>query len=806
MKFKVTAKDFTIFIIFCVVLFIFSSLAVINISSLLSTGKFYGLNFFAGLGPSYIVPTLILFFAVLVGIFMSVSSTIFEHEKGSGIGLKFGEKDEKGYSRWAKPDEIKKSDGVEKVLIKDQDIKAAGIPLINNGKEIWVDNSYYHTLVIGATGSGKTKCLVDPQVQTLARKGESMILTDPKGELYRDHSEMLRAKGYKIVVLNFRDPQMGNAWNPLTLPYQLYKAGNTDKATELLEDVALNIIYDPENKNDPFWEKSASDFFCALALGLFEDAKEEQINLNSINYMSSVGEDSFATSNFTKEYFTLKGEKHPAYIFASNTINAPTDTKGSILSVFRQKIRLFARGGELSEMLSYSDFNMREIGTQKTAIFMIIHDEKTTYHALATIFLKQAYETLIDVAQHCPKGKLPFRTNFILDEFANMPPLKDVTTMVTAARSRDIRFTFIIQNFAQLNDVYGKETAETIRSNCGNLIYLMTTELSALEEISKLCGEVKSKEKDKTASTPLITVSDLQKLKLYEVVILRSRENPFRTKLTPSFEIDWGTQGYGSGKLVSREKREIDQFDIKEFVKVKKRNKLFEALDNNPFGTAPKNEPDNPTGGAPIFEAIPKAENNTAPTSPTSFTEPTTYDFNALNPFNMASPVNEVKEPSETKNDNLNTLFGKLPQVEEPSHDDSNTITAIKPTQNTELTSKFDIDSLIKRIDAKIAEKEASMQKEGKTTNVPPIESIPTIEPPKQDEEYENLEEVSQSDDYDKLDATIVERFDDFMKSTDDKKETKPSEPVINIDNDSLVVGDVTDDEFYDDFFHDDNE
>ena len=98
------------------------------------------------------------------------------------------------------------------------------------------------------------------------------------------------------------------------------------------------------------------------------------------------------------------------------------------------------------------------------------------------------------------------------------------------------------------------------------------------------------------------------------------------------------------------------------------------------------------------------------------------------------------------------------------------------------------------------------MQKEGKTTNVPPIESIPTIEPPKQDEEYENLEEVSQSDDYDKLDATIVERFDDFMKSTDDKKETKPSEPVINIDNDSLVVGDVTDDEFYDDFFHDDNE
>ena len=808
MKFKVTAKDFTIFVIFCIVLLIFSSLAIVNLTSLLSDGRFYGLNFFAGFSPKNIIPTLVLFFSVLIAIFMSISSSIFEHEKGFGFGLKFGEKDEKGYSRWAKPEEIKKSDGVEKVLIKDQDMKAAGIPLINNGKEIWVDNGDYHTLVIGATGSGKTKCLVDPQVQTLARKGESMILTDPKGELYRDHSEMLRAKGYKIVVLNFRDPQMGNAWNPLTLPYQLYKAGNTDKATELLEDVALNIIYDPENKNDPFWEKSASDFFCALALGLFEDAKEEQINLNSINYMSSVGEDSFATSNYTKEYFTLKGEKHPAYIFASNTINAPTDTKGSILSVFRQKIRLFARGGELSEMLSYSDFNMREIGTQKTAIFMIIHDEKTTYHALATIFLKQAYETLIDVAQHCPKGKLPFRTNFILDEFANMPPLKDVTTMVTAARSRAIRFTFIIQNFAQLNDVYGKETAETIRSNCGNLIYLMTTELSALEEISKLCGEVKSKEKEKTASTPLITVSDLQKLKLFEVVILRSRENPFRTKLTPSFEINWGTQGYGEGQLVNREKREIEQFDIKEFVKVKKRNKLFEALDNNPNGSPAKPEASAPDGGTtPLFGEIPKKEEEKP--SPSSFTAPTTYDFNALNPFNMSEPNKEEPEKEEKpQTDNLDKLF-KQNLNENYNDNNSNTqVNVIKPSSNTNLNSEFDIDSLIKRIDAKIAEKESAMQKEGKTINIPTIESNPIIEEPVKEVEPKLEEEkpTEPQTDYDKLDATVVERFDDFMKTSDEKKENNPTEPVINVDNDSLVVGDVTDDEFYDDFFNDDNE
>ena len=121
-------------------------------------------------------------------------------------------------------------------------------------------------------------------------------------------------------------------------------------------------------------------------------------------------------------------------------------------------------------MLSKSDFEMDSIGEKPTAVFMIIQDEKTTYHSLATIFVKQCYESLINVAQQ-HGGKLPVRTNFLLDEFANMPKFKDITTMVTAARSRQIRFTFIIQNFAQLKQNYGDHDAETIRGNCGNLIY-----------------------------------------------------------------------------------------------------------------------------------------------------------------------------------------------------------------------------------------------------------------------------------------------------------------------------------------------
>lgn len=590
MKFRISNKDFIYFIAFTLLLLYLCSIATSNIYSFGATGTFHGLSPFLGL-TKFFWPTMLLFILALILIFSSVSSYVFERKKG--IGFEINEKESKGYSRWAKEKEMKGDKGVQVVDPLQHDSEYAGIPLVNDGKKLWVDNGEYHNLVIGATGSGKSQTIVEPMVELLIKKGESMIITDPKGELYRAASNYLRERGYNVVVLNFREPQNGNAWNPLTLPYQYYKDGNIDKATELLDDVALNILYDPNNKGEPFWEKSAADYFSGLTLGLFEDAKPEEINLNSINYMSTVGEDKFASGTYIKEYFTLKGESSNAYVFASNTINAPGETKGGILSVFRQKIRLFASRENLSEMLSYSDFDMKSIGKQKTAVFIVIHDEKTTYHSLATIFIKQCYETLIDVAQ-ANGGKLPYRTNFILDEFANMPPLKDVTTMVTAARSRDIRFTFIIQNFAQLKSVYGNENAETIKGNCGNLVYLISTELAALEEISKMCGEVKSSDKDKTASTPLVTVTDLQKLKLFEAIIIRWRLSPFKTKYTPNFKMDWG-HAHIDATYPNREVKEIKLFDVKTFVKEKKRQNM---MDN--FGDSSKSSPFAPSSSSPF--------------------------------------------------------------------------------------------------------------------------------------------------------------------------------------------------------------
>lgn len=593
LKFKARPQDWLIFVLFAIILLYIVAIAVLNIATLagnppigseLKSGNFWGFNPFPAFTFKYLAATIIFYIGVVIVIFTGVKSYFFETEKGFGISS--GEKDDKGYSRWCTDKEMKEK--LSKINIKDEVYKASGIPLINDGKSIWVDNGDSHNIVIGSTGAGKTQDIVHPMVKVLAKNGESMIITDPKAEIYKEHAGLLKALGYNIIVLNFRDPQRGNCWNPLALPYKLYKEGNTDKAMELLDDVASNILYEEGGNKDAFWEKTSADYFAGLALGLFEDAKEEEVNINSISVMTTIGEEKFgARSSYIKEYFNSKDPASAAYTCASGTVMAAEETKASILSTFKQKIRLFASRENLSEMLATSDFDMTKIGKEKTAVFMIIQDEKKTYHALATIFVKQCYETLIGTAQETSTGALPIRTNFILDEFQNMPPLKDITTMVAAARSRHIRLTMIIQNFAGLEATYGKEVAQTIRSNCNNLVYLLTTELAALEEISKLCGEKKSKKDDKTASTPLITVSELQLMKENEAIVIKTRTRPFKTKLKPNRKIDWGTAKYPADEFVTRIKQPIHTFDLKSFVQEQQKNKFMGMLDNNtsnPFG------------------------------------------------------------------------------------------------------------------------------------------------------------------------------------------------------------------------------
>ena len=493
------------------------------------------------------------------------------------------ENDDDDEAHWASEAEIVASSSIKKIELSEDDYNSAGLPVIVHENEIYVDDSESHSLVIGSTGSGKTRRVILPLINILARKGESMVITDPKGELYMNTKRSLIEKKYRIITINLRDPQKSNSWNPLELPYLSYREGDIDRAVEMLYELANNIFKaDKTASQDPFWTDSAADYFCGLALALFADAKQDEINLNSVLAMDAAGEERFGTTSYIKTYFNeFKQPSELCYINASGTVNAPNETKGSILSVFRQCIKVYASKIELSKMLASNDFRFRDIENDKYAIFIIMQDEKRTYHPLVSTFIKQCYDVLLLNAQS-KTGKLNSRVNFILDEFANITPISDMSSMITAARSRNIRFYLVIQGINQLTSAYGTADADVIKGNCGNWIYLVTKELPILRELSELCGKEKIYKSSGQIGLekPLISVNRLLKMPLGQVLILKDRESPFLSHLPDiSSYRTWAKPLFYFSEETPEIRSDIHIFNLKEFI----RESRMKNNKNNPY-------------------------------------------------------------------------------------------------------------------------------------------------------------------------------------------------------------------------------
>lgn len=487
---------------------------------------------------------------------------------------------------------------------------------------------------------------------------------------------------------------------------------------------------------------------------------------------------------------------------------------------------------------------------KKTAVFLVIQDEKTTYHPLVTIFLKQCYETLIDVAQESPGGKLPYKTNFILDEFANMPPLKDVTTMVTAARSRNIRFTFIIQNFAQLNEVYGKDQAETIKGNCGNIIYLISSEMSALEEISKMCGEVKSKEKDKTASTPLVTVSDLQRLPQWSVIVLRIRMMPFKAKLTPYFKMAqqglWGKK-YDLAPYPVREKHDFSVFDIKGFVDKKRQEKMNEIFGGS---SSPSGMPSG--GGMPIGNIFGNQSRETKPTPP-PFPMPGMGDGGDLNIDDVLKKIDakiaeleeeERQEKAKLESELQGSKEKETSVVEETPVIEEKSIPAEEPVSEEATVEEKEVIEEKPILEEEPAIDEVSEPDDDFNDNIvddefefpvergmlPNIPSVPIVEPIESEPVTEVVEDSVDTDDEEDI-QSILNNMDEETKKEllaqvdskiqeleqneqvksvvmeePEKEEVVKTTPAIVEDIVSLDDDFITDDQFFDDFFSEEEE
>ena len=426
-------------------------------------------------------------------------------------------------TRWATPEEIRRSGTF--VDLNDEQYPVAGLPLLSDAKTAYVDGEDTHTLIFGATGSKKTRLFCMPMLNFFSKAGESFIATDPKGELFSKTSGIAKANGYKVVALNFRDIGKGDTWNPLTIPYDLYHSGKEEDAISLLNDLVATLAAPQfERTQDVFWPQMASSFALGCLLLLMECATREEANLGSLAAMCS--QENERNLKFLSDKMT---HDSIAGINLRNVLSAADKTRQSIYVSLYGMVRIFTMQKNLTQMLSKNSMDISRFGREKTAVYIIVPDEKTATHFLVTTFIKQVYEVLIAEAQKEERLSLPVRVNFVLDEFCNIPAIPDMSSMISAARSRNMRFFLVAQSKHQLLGKYG-EDADTIKGNCDNWVFLTSKELDLLNEISELCG---SRYTAEGKPRRLISVSELQRLdkKKGEALIMHSRQYPMITEI-----------------------------------------------------------------------------------------------------------------------------------------------------------------------------------------------------------------------------------------------------------------------------------
>ena len=469
-------------------------------------------------------------------------------------------------ARWADTDEIKNDPTLTQINVEGDDCPGSGIPLISDGRMAYVDSSDTHTLIFGSTGSKKTRLFGMPLINFFALAGESFIATDPKGELYAKTSGLVAAKGYKTTVLDFRDLSKSDFWNPLKWPYEVYHGGKRDEAVLLLNDF-LSALLAPHRRGvkDPYFSELGSSMALAFLLFFIETAKPDEANIFNLANFCVSNSSPDATDLMSK--YMAEGSIATVNLKGVLTNKEAKSTFGNVAAYLSAMFNPFAIQKKLCQILSQSSFDIREIGKQKTAIYLIMPDEKTTFHFLVTAFIKQTYEALIHEAQKQADKKLPVRVNFLLDEFCNIPTIPDMAAMVTAARSRNMRFFLMAQGMHQMKDKYG-ENAETIKGNCDNWVFLTSREYELLAQISNLCGMYfYTNHEGKIESRALISVSELQRLRKErgEALILHGRNYPFVAELP-----DIDAYHFKKHKPIERNERafpEIKQYSAETVIK-----------------------------------------------------------------------------------------------------------------------------------------------------------------------------------------------------------------------------------------------
>ena len=399
-----------------------------------------------------------------------------------------------------------------------------------------------HVGVIAATRMGKTTQYVIPTVLSFAKakNKRSMVISDPKGELYRLLSKTLRDEGYKVKLINFRDFMHSEYWNPLTPIYDKYiKAYHLEDEVEVVDtpngprNKFMGVVYEDqmeldkavkqmkmvamedvgndidnmatrfiliESVREPYWAESARDLLRAGVWAMLEDINPPEgitpINRDTFSFktllsiMDNMKDDEGMYYN-DDGYFSDRPKDSRAYILAKNCIlENGKPTRKCIVSQFNTGLSIF-KTSTVKLLTSCNSFNFDELTdeSQPVVVFVSYMDELKTHYKIISAFVQSAYNHLINYANNKPDGKLDTPFYFILDEFGNFPAIQDFETVISACGGRNIFFILILQSYAQLNNVYGHDISEIIRDNLNVHVFIGSNNPPTIQDFSRECGE-----------------------------------------------------------------------------------------------------------------------------------------------------------------------------------------------------------------------------------------------------------------------------------------------------------------------------
>lgn len=459
----------------------------------------------------------------------------------------------------------------------------------------------------------KNKIRTNKEILSKTKTKPSMVITDPKGELYIKHANSLQEQGYKVEVIDLADVYHSTQWNPFNDVWKktewmteeieqkmgkYFYGGKTyltneeaeqakkERKIRLKDEIYVDLqdlMYTAcpvENKQDATWQKGARDLLLSLALAFWEDVRDgymDKTQFNLYNLYRNVTDYAKDPCSELKAYFNTR-DKTSRTRGLSNTVLVTEDrTLTSFLGDVNQYLNWMADGG-IATLTSGNEIEFSEFDENPTVLFLKIPDEKENRHKLVSLMITQMYKALVEKATRnqemgrTDSQKLLRNIYFIMDEFGNLPKLYKMDSIVTVGRSRGIFMMPVIQGFKQLDDKYGREVASTIRSNCNIQIFIGTNEEETCKIFSEQCGKKKVKQvsysenKDMSVSTsaqsvPIIYPSELERLndpkngKIGNSIVLCLGCYPIKSRISPAYKVK---ELYGMSDCLEKKKAFID--------------------------------------------------------------------------------------------------------------------------------------------------------------------------------------------------------------------------------------------------------